>query len=225
MHKIQGWTGLRTAVIALGLVAWTATGATAAPLSYTHVRPGRSNDWRHGHQRDQLRPAEQQQQRLTSARARRMWAWATSSSRRWRPAHQRLTRTRPFQISFLPASYGSNVGKQRCSGRGQRCAQRRGERAFELDRHGDVQPGARTAWSGWAEAGTADFSLPTSTLLLAPSTSNTGTTSAQGLVTFTPAAAAEAPVPEPSTIALFLTTVGGLGLRRYVLSRRRPAKD
>src|SRR5271165_307311 len=35
MHRIQGWTGLRAAVIALGLVAWTATGATAAPLTYT----------------------------------------------------------------------------------------------------------------------------------------------------------------------------------------------
>ena len=29
-----------------------------------------------------------------------------------------------------------------------------------------------------------------------------------------------APVPEPSTIALFLSTVGGLALRRYVLARR-----
>ena len=44
-------------------------------------------------------------------------------------------------------------------------------------------------------------------------------TSAQGLVTLV-----ESPVPEPSTIVLFLTTVGGLGLRRYVLSRRRPAR-
>ena len=35
MHKIQGWTGLRSAVFALGLVAWTATGATAAPLTAT----------------------------------------------------------------------------------------------------------------------------------------------------------------------------------------------
>ncbi len=31
---------------------------------------------------------------------------------------------------------------------------------------------------------------------------------------------AQAPVPEPSTIALFLTTVGGLALRRYVVARR-----
>jgi hypothetical protein len=85
-------------------------------------------------------------------------------------------------------------------------------------------------------AGAANFSLPSGSLLLAPSTSNSGTTSAQGFVTFTPgsggggaggggAGGGEAPVPEPSTIALFLTTVGGLGLRRYVLGRRRQAKD
>ena len=74
--------------------------------------------------------------------------------------------------------------------------------------------------------GTAVFSLPTGSLLLAPSTSNNGTTSAQGLVTSNPppTGSAESPVPEPSTIALFLTTVGGLGLRRYVLSRRRSAR-
>jgi hypothetical protein len=76
------------------------------------------------------------------------------------------------------------------------------------------------------KAGSAKFTLPSGSLLLAPSTSNSGTTSAQGLVTFTPGTnPGEAPVPEPSTIALFLTTVGGLGLRRYVLGRRRQAKD
>ena len=35
MRKTKGWTGLRSAVIALGLVAWTATGAMASQLSYT----------------------------------------------------------------------------------------------------------------------------------------------------------------------------------------------
>ena len=34
MRRTRGWTGLRTAVIALGLVAWTATGAQAARLNY-----------------------------------------------------------------------------------------------------------------------------------------------------------------------------------------------
>ena len=40
MRKTEGWPGLRTAVIALGLVRWTATGAMAAPLSLQHVGPG-----------------------------------------------------------------------------------------------------------------------------------------------------------------------------------------
>ena len=40
MHRIQGWTGLRAAVIALGLVAWTATGAMAVSTYLHHVRPG-----------------------------------------------------------------------------------------------------------------------------------------------------------------------------------------
>ncbi len=35
MRKTEGWPRLRTAVIALGLIAWTATGAMASPLSYT----------------------------------------------------------------------------------------------------------------------------------------------------------------------------------------------
>jgi len=36
MHMTQGWTGLRTAVIALGILAWTATGAKAdALLTYS----------------------------------------------------------------------------------------------------------------------------------------------------------------------------------------------
>ena len=61
MHRIQGWTGLRAAVIALGLVAWTATGATAAPLTYTTSGQVDSHDRRNGHQRDQLRSAEQRQ--------------------------------------------------------------------------------------------------------------------------------------------------------------------
>ena len=34
MRKTRGWHGLRTAVIALGLVAWTATGAQASRLNY-----------------------------------------------------------------------------------------------------------------------------------------------------------------------------------------------
>ena len=48
-----------------------------------------------------------------------------------------------------------------------------------------------------------------------------GTTTLEGIITTSGTPNPEAPVPEPSTIALFLSTVGGLGLRKYVLARRQ----
>ena len=57
--------------------------------------------------------------------------------------------------------------------------------------------------------------LPT-TLLLVPASSG-GVTTLEGSIT---TLGSPAPAPEPSTIALFLSTVGGLALRRYVLARR-----
>jgi hypothetical protein len=57
--------------------------------------------------------------------------------------------------------------------------------------------------------------------LLVPSSVNNGQTTLQAQITTT--IGHENGVPEPSTIALFLSTVGGLGLRRLVHSRRRRA--
>ncbi|MDG3002540.1 PEP-CTERM sorting domain-containing protein [Paludisphaera mucosa] len=62
------------------------------------------------------------------------------------------------------------------------------------------------------------LSFPKGDKLLVPSQSNSGLTTAEALITSTPGS--EAPVPEPSTIALVLTTLGGLGLRQYVSGRR-----
>jgi hypothetical protein len=61
------------------------------------------------------------------------------------------------------------------------------------------------------------FSFPDGAKLLVPSQSNSGLTTVEALITSTNS---EAPVPEPSTIALVLTTLGGLGLRQYVSGRR-----
>jgi hypothetical protein len=63
---------------------------------------------------------------------------------------------------------------------------------------------------------TLKFALPDSSLSLVPNSVG-GVTTAQTQILTTN----ESPVPEPSTIALFLTTVGGLGLRRYTLARRK----
>ena len=57
-------------------------------------------------------------------------------------------------------------------------------------------------------------------LLLVPASAG-GTTTLEAAIATAGTANPQAPVPEPSTIALFLSTVGGLALRRFVLSRRQ----
>jgi hypothetical protein len=60
-----------------------------------------------------------------------------------------------------------------------------------------------------------------SEVLLVPASAG-GTTTLEGAIN-TVGTVNPAPAPEPSTIALFLSTVGGLALRRYVLARRQRA--
>ena len=61
-----------------------------------------------------------------------------------------------------------------------------------------------------------------SEVLLVPNSAG-GITTLEGAINTVGVVNPTAPVPEPSTIALFLSTVGGLALRRYVLARRERA--
>lgn len=61
------------------------------------------------------------------------------------------------------------------------------------------------------------LSFPKGDKLLVPSQSNGGVTTAEALITSTNS---ETPVPEPSTVALVLTTIGGLALRQRANGRR-----
>lgn len=61
------------------------------------------------------------------------------------------------------------------------------------------------------------LTVPDSGLYLVPSTTNNGVTTAEAHLR-----TIATPIPEPTTIALFLTTLAGLGLRRY-LGANRPA--
>ncbi len=58
-----------------------------------------------------------------------------------------------------------------------------------------------------------------SEVLLVPNSAG-GITTLEGAINTVGVVNPTTPVPEPSTIALFLSTVGGLALRRYVLARR-----
>jgi len=216
MHKIQGWTGLRAAVIALGLVAWTATSATAAPLSYTTSGQVDTKTGVAGTNVISFVPLNSGNSVDLSSGQTNVSLGNFVVSPLAAGASTTYTNT-PIQISFLPASYGTDttVGSDApvvvsgvINGVVSGTSTSTVKATFNPVPNGLINLGTN---------GTAEFSLPTSTLLLAPSTSNNGTTTAQGLVTLES-------VPEPSTIVLFLTTVGGLGLRRFVLARRRPAK-
>lgn len=233
MHKTEGWPGLRTAVIALGLVAWTATGAMAAPLSYSTSGQVDPTSGVTGTNVVSFVP-------LSSSNAVDLSGGATNAGlgnfvlSPLAASASTTYKNTPFKISFLPASY---KGDTSVSGDAPVVLTGKLNGVVTGPSSSTVQATFDPVSSGMVglgTAGTASFTLPTGSLFLAPSTSNAGMSSAQGLVTFTPgvgtgngggAGGAEAPVPEPSTIALFLTTVGGLGLRRYVLGRRRQAKD
>ncbi|MGA2700121.1 MAG: PEP-CTERM sorting domain-containing protein [Isosphaeraceae bacterium] len=221
MHRIQGWTGLRAAVIALGLVAWTATGATAAPLSYTtsgqvDTTTGVSSS--SGGTADNVVSFVP----LSSGNSVDLSTGQTNASLGnfvISPLADGVTTTysnTPIQISFQPASYnGTSISSDApVVVSGVLNGVVNGPSSSTVIATLNPPPNGMFSLGG---SSTAEFSIPTSTLLLAPSTSNSGVTTAQGLVT-------TESVPEPSTIALFLTTVGGLGLRRYVLSRRRSAR-
>jgi len=227
MHRIQGWTGLRAAVIALGLVAWTATGATASPLSYTtsgqvDTTSGVSSST--GGTPDNTADNVVSFVPLISGNSVDLSTGSTNASlgsfviQALGEGKTTTYNDTNFRINFQPVSYnGTSISSDApvvvsgvLNGTVNGPSSSTVTATFN-----SVSPGSISLGSG---NGLAKFSLPNS-ILLAPSTSNGGSTTAQDLVTL-----AESPVPEPSTIALFLTTVGGLGLRRYVLSRRRPAR-
>jgi len=221
MHRIQGWTGLRAAVIALGLVAWTATGATAAPLSYTTSGQVTPTTGVTGTNVISFVP-------LSKGNSVDLSTGQTNASLGnfvISPLADGVTTTykdTPIQISFLPATYGSTSlsGDAPVVVSGVLNGTVNGPSSSTVTATLNPPPNGLFSLGG---SGTAEFTIPTSTLLLAPSTSNSGTTTAQGLVTssFSPSGSE---TPEPSTIALFLTTMGGLGLRHYVLSRRGSAR-
>ena len=71
---------------------------------------------------------------------------------------------------------------------------------------------------------TSTLSIPQGSQLLVPSSTGNGETTVEGLITTSGVPINETAAPEPSTIALFLSTVGGLGLRKYVLARRQPSQ-
>src|SRR5271157_4955041 len=194
MHMIQGWTGLRAAVIALGLVAWTATGATAAPLFYTtsgQVTPTTGVTGTNVVSFDPLSSGNSVD--LSTGKSNvSLGNFVIASPGTGATTNYDMT---PFQISFLPAAYGSTPissdppvvisGVLNGAVSGPSSSTGTATNSTVVATFSPVPNGLISLGtdSNGNSNGTGTFNLPTTTLLLAPSSTNGGLTSAQGLVT------------------------------------------
>jgi hypothetical protein len=221
MHTTQGWSGLRTAVIALALLAWTATVVEAAPtnlLNYSTAGAIDTSSGVSGANVISYVPITNAQ--IDASSNLPLGSFQVAAL----PSGQTTTYTNtPFSITFIPSAYSgtalSNAGTVTVSG------------TLNGQITGPYQSSVGVAFSPVAN-GSFQLAGASSTLsmlqndqkLLVPSSANNGVTTLEGTIK-TVGGNPEAPVPEPSTIALFLSTVGGLGLRRYVLARRQRSQS
>ena len=211
MRMTQGWTGLRIAVIALGLFTSASTSTKAdSILGYNTAgaidatAPG---DGVTGANVISFVPITSANVDTTSNVP--LGYFQVSSL----TAGQSTTYDNtPFSISFVPETLNgttlTNPGTVTISGvlNG----------VVTGSNQSSVVATFSTPSSGSFELGSTSstLSIPQTSLLLVPSSAGNGETTVAGVIT-------SVATPEPSTIALFLSTVGGLGLRKYVSRRRQ----
>ncbi len=220
MRMTQGWTGLRTAVIALGLIAWChqqAPRPTRSSNYWNTARPDRSitsSDGVTGANVISYVP-------ITNASNRPDVEPPSGFVPGRRPAgrpvddvqqhavqhHVRAVHVQwnrpdrhPSPVTITGTLNGTVTG------------------AIPVERGGHIQPDHQRLVPARGRVQHAEHAADHASLLV-PSSAG-GTTTMEGIIK-TVGGHPEAPVPEPSTIALFLSTVGGLGLRKYVLARRQ----
>jgi hypothetical protein len=217
MHMTRGWTGCRTAVIALGLLAWSATRAQADGILTYHTSGGPGTADISGSPAISFVPV--QSGSVDTASNIYLGTFVVAAL----PDGQSTTyNNTPFSLSLIPDSFNGGAVQDNpvvISG------------FLNGTVTGSNQSGVTVSFnpvttSGFSlgSGGTGTLDLSNSQELLVPSSVNSGQTTIQAQVTtVTTPIGSENGVPEPSTIALFLSTVGGLGLRRFVHSRRRRA--
>jgi hypothetical protein len=213
MRKMKGWCGLRTAVIALGLVAGTATGAKAAPILTYSTAVQIDSTGVTGPNVISFLPASSQGFELTGKDNFALGSFQVAPNNTGTTTYSNT----PFSVTMIPQSLDStpisNVSPIKLTGKinGEVSG------AYHSTLQATFDPIPQTTLP--IGTGTASLNVVDNPVLIVPSSTNGGKTTLEGQLLST--GINEAPVPEPSTIALFLTTLGGLGLRRRVLARRR----
>lgn len=217
MQTTRGWTGFRTAAIALGLFVAGASGARAdGILNYTTSGgPGTANI--NGAPAISFVPV--QNGSVDTASNISLGTFVVAAL----PNGQSTTyNNTPFSLSLIPNAFnGTTVQDTPVQVTGYFNGTVTG--ANQSSVKVTFNPVTTAAFSIGAGAGTLDLS--NSQELLVPSSVNGGQTTLQAQVATTnaPSGGGDTSAPEPSTIALFLSVLGGVGLRRMVQGRRQRA--
>jgi hypothetical protein len=219
MRMTQGWTRLRSAVVAVGLIAWSTTGARADAISnlldYSTAGSIDTSVGVSGANVISYVPVTNASISPTSNIPLGEFQVAAL------PAGQTTTyKNTPFSVTFIPSSYNNITltGNTPVTLTGNLSGQITGNyQSTVAVKFNPITDGAFQL----AGASSTLNVLQNDQKLLVPASAG-GTTTLEGILNTTQSNQ-EAPVPEPSTIALFASTVVGLGLRKYVLARRQRA--
>ncbi len=220
MRQTRGWNGLRTAVVALGLFAWTSSGAEASAL-VTYQTSGNVK-FDSGVTGDNVINFNSVSKVADAANPGTFIIPGFISPSSFSlgefqvaPLDEGKITTyvnTPFSINYIPIDEGTGTAVSESK-----------PTPITGVLNGEVTGADRsTVVATFNSATIPDFvtglntnklSINDTSLSLVPSTSNGGRTTAQAYLESTPSAT---PIPEPTTIALFLTTLAGLGLRHRV---------
>jgi hypothetical protein len=223
MRMTLGWTGLRTAVVALGLFAGASTGASADSI-LTYGTAGSI---------DTTAPAD-------GVTGSNMISFVPISSATV-DANSNISLgyfhvtgeaagvstvydNTPFSITYSPASIDGNAVTGTATITGVLNGTVTGDNYSTVVATFNKLTSNSFQTQDGTNLVTTTLGIPQGSLYLVPSQTGDGNSTAEGLVSTT-GSPNETPAPEPSTIALFLSTVGGLGLRKYVLSRRQQTES
>jgi hypothetical protein len=221
MRRTRGWTGLRNALIALGLAGCAATSASAAAIkadpimSYSTAVQVDSTGIS-GPNVLSFVPATNSGIEITGKDNLALGKFVLAPNNGSTTTYDHT----PFSITLIPTAIGTKslsdaVAPIKLTGTLTG--------AVSGNFHSTVEATFTSLSNSTFNlgSGTASLSLVDNPKLLVPSSSNDGETTVEAqLVSNNVAPPA---VPEPSTVAMFVTTIGGLGLRRLVQNRRRQA--
>jgi len=216
MRMTRGWTGLRTAVIALGLLTWNAPRADAAAsptpnlLQYS-VAGVVGNTGITGSNVISYVPVQNAMINPTSNIPLGSFQVAPL------PAGQMTTyNNTPFTLTYVPTQFnGTTLSDVPISITGSLTGTVDGP--YQSSVQVSFKPLTNNGFELVKGSSSTLNLLPGDQKLLVPSSAG-GITTMEGQISTT---GLPTPAPEPSTIALFLSMVGGLGLRRYVQVRRQ----